>query len=114
MAHRNGYDLDIGEAYWAPWAHFFPQTGWYIRRARRAARAQHSRALHDKTRQLADVVAVFMADQQSVYIRHAEPDAVQRTQQPPYANPTVDQQNRSCSAQQERVSRAATAETRNC
>ena len=43
MAHRNGYDLDIGEAYWVPRAHFFPQTGWYIRRARRAARAQHSR-----------------------------------------------------------------------
>ncbi|HLM21266.1 MAG TPA: hypothetical protein VK390_07065 [Propionibacteriaceae bacterium] len=95
MANRNGYHLDIRERHWTPRAHFFPQTGWYIRRARRATCAQHSRTLHDKTGEFADVVAVFMADQQRVYIRHAEPDTVQRTQQPPYANPAVDQQDSS-------------------
>jgi hypothetical protein len=54
-----------------------------------------------------------MADQHGVDIRHVEPDAAHRTQQLAHANPAIDQQDRSPGSEQERVSRAAAAETRN-
>jgi hypothetical protein len=60
------------------------------------------------------VITVLMADQKRVHVRHAKPDTVKRAQQPAHANPAVDQDDRSCRSQQERVARATAAETRNC
>jgi hypothetical protein len=114
MAHRNGYDFEIGEPHRVRRTDFFPLSSWYTSRERRTARAQDNRSLLDKTWQLPDVVTVLMADEKRVHVCHAKPDTVQRAQQSAHANPAVDQNNCSCRSQQERVSRAATAETRNC
>src|SRR5215207_3987263 len=114
MAHRNGYDLEIGEPHRVRRTDFFPLARWYTSRERRTARAQDNRSLLDKTRQLPDVITVLMANQKRVHVSYAKPHTVQRAQQAAHANPAVDQNDCSCRSQQERVSRAATAETRNC
>jgi hypothetical protein len=63
MAYRNGYDFNIRELQGVFRACFLPQLRWHIGRARRTARAQDSRTLHDEARQLPDVVAVLVTNQ---------------------------------------------------
>ena len=114
MAYRNGYHLDIGDSHRLFGACFLPQVGSYIGSARRTARAQDCRPLPDEAWQLPNVVAMLVADQERVYVCHAEPDIVQRSLQLAHANPAVNQKDSTCCSYQECVSRAAAAETRNC
>src|ERR671911_231725 len=96
MAHRNGYDLEIGEPHRMRRTDFFPLSSRYTSRERRTARAQDNRSLLDKTRQLSDVITVLMANEKRVHVCHAKPHTVQCAQKAAHANPAVDQNNCSC------------------
>ena len=68
--------------------------------------------MHDEPRQLPDVVAVLVTDQQCVHVSHRQTNGVEPTQQPAHADPAVDQQDRSRRPHEERIPGAATPETR--
>jgi hypothetical protein len=114
MAYRNSHYLDIGKSHRVLTASFFPQMRWYVRGERRTARAQDRRVLAYEAGQLLNVIAVFVADQDRVDIRHGEPDGGERSLQPPHSNTAVDQQDGFRRSHQDRVPGAAAAETRYC
>ena len=70
--------------------------------------------LSDEAGQFLNVIAVFVADQDRVNIRHGEPDGGERSLQTPHSNTAVDQQDGFRRPHQDRVPGASAAKTRYC
>jgi hypothetical protein len=112
VRNRDGYDFELEYAEWHARRAGHPRCLWRMRRPRRPPGGHDGCAGSREPRQLPDMVAMLMADQEKVDVGQTKADFPKRRAQTAHANAAINEKRCLMSSDKERIAAAAASQTR--